>query len=399
MRCNTYSELRLLRKEAVSIRDTLHQSTHFVQKSAKDRMSEHQNIILIIDDEEVPQITLGALLEVIGGYQIETADNGPMGIQKARELFPDLILLDIMMPGMDGYEVCQQLRADPQLSEVPIFMITALDDKESRLQGLLAGADDFLSKPIDSLELKIRLNVLKQVDRYRHLLTERKKLQDALSEVSQKNTQLHFLSQRILTVQEEERRRLALELHDEVGQVLTGLKFILEQKDADTESLLAEARTVTADLLRRVREMSVDLRPTVLDDLGLFAALDWLFHRHTRQTGIVVHHNIDPFSERRFEKIIETTIFRVTQEALTNIARHAGVTEANVTLMIDADHLQLEISDSGIGFDITRLPEHTSSGISGMEERVTLAGGTFKIRSMPGEGTLITVDLDLLPME
>lgn len=355
--------------------------------------------ILVIDDEPSARIAIQAMLESAGGYDVVMAENGQDGLLKAKELFPDLILLDVMMPGMDGYEVCRQLRADEHLSEVPIFMVTALDDRDSRLQGLEAGADDFLAKPVDSLELKIRLNVLRQVGRYRHLLLEREKLNGALVELSQKNAQLHTLSQQILMVQENERRSLALELHDEIGQILTGLKLILEQKNVDMDNLLVEARSITSELLYRVRELSINLRPTVLDDFGLFAALDWLFHRFTQQTDIFIHHNVDPFSERRFDKAIETAVFRVTQEALTNIARHAHVKEANITLTIDQDHLQLSISDSGRGFDTRDVLEHTSNGISGMEERIALAGGTFSLQSTLGEGTSILVEFELKSME
>jgi len=360
-------------------------------------MNKHTSIILVIDDEPIARLTLSSLLEG-AGYHIEMAENGPEGIKKAKKLQPDVILLDVMMPGMDGYEVCRQLRADAQLAEVPIFMITALDDRNSRLAGLSAGADDFLTKPFDSLELDIRLNMLKRVDRYRHLLEEREKLNEALLQLSRKNVELRQLSQRLLIVQETERRNLALELHDEIGQIITGLKFVLTQDTEDIPALLAQARSITNDLFQRVHEMSLDLRPAVLDDFGL-AALAWLFKRFTTQTGIIVYHNVNPLSDLRFDKMIETIVFRVTQEALTNIARHAGVHEASVTLIAKPEHLQISISDSGRGFDQKTLLTGNSSGLSGMEERVTMAGGTFSLQSAPGEGTLIVVNFDLHPKE
>jgi signal transduction histidine kinase len=195
--------------------------------------------------------------------------------------------------------------------------------------------------------------------------------------------------------QENERRRLALELHDEVGQTITGLKLILEQASADPVSRMTQALGVTNELMRQVREISLELRPTVLDDFGLCAALDWLFKRFSNQTGVVIHHNVNPLSEQRFEKAIETAAFRVTQEALTNLARHAGVKEANVTLTIDPNSLILSISDAGKGFDLKKRPGVESSGVSGMAERVSLAGGYFNIQTTPGEGTLITVEFEL----
>jgi putative two-component system response regulator len=133
-------------------------------------------LILIIDDEPVARRTLAALLAA-SGYQLEFAVNGREGLQRARVLQPDAILLDVMMPEQDGFETCRQLRADATLSEVPILLITALDDRDSRLAGLAAGADDFLTKPFDSAELALRLRTITRLNRYRQLLTERMRFQ------------------------------------------------------------------------------------------------------------------------------------------------------------------------------------------------------------------------------
>ena len=312
-------------------------------------MNARTSIILVIDDEPIARLTLGALLEGTG-YHVEMANNGPEGLKMAKKLRPDVILLDVMMPGMDGYEVCRRLRADSKMAEVPIFMITALEDRNSRLAGLSAGADDFLSKPVDSLELEIRLNSLKRVDRYRHLLEERARLQETLSQLSRKNEQLRLLSKQVLMAQETERRRLALELHDEIGQIITGLKLVLAQQTNNIPAMLSEARSITNDLSQRVREMSLNLRPTVLDDFGLHAALDWFFKRFADQTGIVIYNNVNPMAELRYDKTIETAAFRVTQEALTNIARHSGVSEASVTITSNPKRLTIIISDEGVGF-------------------------------------------------
>lgn len=128
--------------------------------------------ILIIDDEPIIRNTLESLLAA-ADLELLFAENGKIGLAMAREFQPDAILLDVMMPEMDGYEVCRQIRATPALAEAPIIMITALDDRESRLTGLKAGADDFLTKPFDALELQIRIKNILRLNRYRHLLAER----------------------------------------------------------------------------------------------------------------------------------------------------------------------------------------------------------------------------------
>lgn len=129
-------------------------------------------MILIVDDEEIGRRMLRRLLES-EGYHVECAENGSAGIEKARTLIPDLILLDVVMPVIDGYEVCEILRRDPDLAEVPVIMLTSLDDSESRLRGLEAGADDFLSKPVKPEELRARARTVTRLNRYRRLRTER----------------------------------------------------------------------------------------------------------------------------------------------------------------------------------------------------------------------------------
>ncbi len=132
--------------------------------------------VLIIDDEPIARESLEALL--LGeNYDLHFAGSGAEGLRKAGALRPDAILLDVMMPGMDGFEVCQRLRADSELEQVAIIMITALDDRSSRLAGLRAGADEFLSKPFDSVELKTRLQTIARLGRYRRLLAERTRLE------------------------------------------------------------------------------------------------------------------------------------------------------------------------------------------------------------------------------
>lgn len=361
-------------------------------------MSEHIYTILIIDDEAVTRTTLAALLQK-PNYHVEMAEDGIRGFELAKQIKPDVILLDVMMPTMNGYDVCKHIRLDPQIGEVPIIMITALDDREAKLEGLVVGADDFLSKPFDRLELEIRLHTLHRVDRYRHLLDEREKLKEAMAELSTKNRQLQTLSQQVLAAQEGERRRMAVELHDEIGQLLTGLKLILERKDENSTNLLAEARAVAYELIQHVREMSLNLRPTALDDFGLSAALDGLFKRFTSQTKITIHHNVNPLDDHRFDRTIETTVFRVIQEALTNIARHADVREANMTLTITPTHLRVGIADAGKGFDIKSKDMSASIGLSGMLERVNMAGGFFTLQSTPGKGTFILIEFELKPAE
>jgi putative two-component system response regulator len=132
--------------------------------------------VLIVDDEYSGRETLQSVLEG-EGYNIIMAENGPQAITKAKAHLPDVILLDVMMPGMTGFEVCERIRSDPQVAEIPIIILTALDDRESLLTGLKSGADDFISKPFDRFELRARLIGITRLNRYHKLVDEREKLQ------------------------------------------------------------------------------------------------------------------------------------------------------------------------------------------------------------------------------
>src|SRR6266536_5405604 len=136
------------------------------------------SMVLIVDDEYIGRETLQSVLEG-EGYELEMAENGMQAIEKAKKLLPDVILLDVMMPGMTGFEVCQRIRNDPEIAEIPIIVLTALDDRESLLNALKAGADDFISKPFDRYELRARLLGITRLNRYQKLIQERAKLQEA----------------------------------------------------------------------------------------------------------------------------------------------------------------------------------------------------------------------------
>ena len=352
--------------------------------------------ILIVDDDAIVRESFGAHLENLDAL-LFFAENGTEALSKAAELLPDVILLDVMMPGMDGFEACRLLRASPTLAEVPILMITALDDRASLLLGLEAGADDFLGKPIDHIELRTRIQTILRLNRYRKLMEERIHYNQ---ELEAKNRQLRELSQHLANVQETERRFIAAELHDDIGQLLTGLKLMIEiatAQDGEAKRKTLElAKKSVSELSARVRNLSLDLRPAMLDDFGLFSALEWLFERFTKQTGVLVQHNFNFMEERRFPKQIETAAFRIIQESLTNVARHAEVKNVDVNIFVNG-RLDVEIRDQGRGFDPANLNSvsRQTGGISGMRERVSWLGGSLSVISSSGAGTTILASFTL----
>ena len=223
-------------------------------------------------------------------------------------------------------------------------------------------------------------------------ITERKQMEEALR---RSENHMALLSRRLLEVQEAERQYVARELHDEIGQCLTGLKLGLETalrlRERESRKVLLQLVEQADSLISKSRELSLDLRPAMLDDMGLLPALLFHFERFTERFGVRMrfeHRGI----EGRFHPCLETAVFRIVQETLTNVARHAQVEEAMVTIMADEDGLTVQVKDEGVGFDLDKaLASGKAVGLSGIHERAILLGGQCDIESAPGTGAQVRV--------
>jgi putative two-component system response regulator len=211
------------------------------------------SLVLIVDDEYIGRETLQSVLEG-EGYELEMAENGFQAIEKAKQLLPDVILLDVMMPGMTGFEVCQRIRSDPQIAEIPIIILTALDDRESLLNALKAGADDFISKPFDRYELRARLLGITRLNRYQKLLQERAKLREA-------NTQL-------------------LNAYE---ATIEGLSHALDLRDRETEGHSRRVTELTVKLAQALNMSDEEIthirRGALLHDMGKIGVPDSILHK------------------------------------------------------------------------------------------------------------------------
>jgi signal transduction histidine kinase len=242
------------------------------------------------------------------------------------------------------------------------------------------------------------------VDSVRHITRENERLFQRLIEGERR---FRGLAKAVWKVQEDERRRLARELHDGLGQTLTALTNQLEHlqrkldggDSGELAARLADSVEMARLALNESRELSRLLRPPVLDDLGLPAALSWLARTLEQRTGLRVELTLDGLEER-LDPDLETLVFRLVQEALTNVLRHAGVLHATVAVSRTGGLLTLQVADRGQGFDAgTTLagPEAvTGSGLRGMRDRLELFGGRLELTSAPGEGTLVSAAVPLL---
>ena len=231
-------------------------------------------------------------------------------------------------------------------------------------------------------------------------ISERKR---ATEELSASRERLELLSRQLIAAQETERRHLARELHDEIGQALTSIKLnlnALQQATMSSEatSLIHNSIDVVDQTLQQVRNLALDLRPSMLDDIGLVAALNWCLDRQSQRGGFAPHFVVDP-SVCGASQEIETACFRIAQESLTNIARHAKARNVRVELRQLESELELFIQDDGIGFDVpaarNRASHGASIGLLGMSERTQLLGGHFEIESIPSQGTTIHARIPL----
>ncbi len=222
-------------------------------------------------------------------------------------------------------------------------------------------------------------------------------------QVKRDRTRLQTLSNQLLEAQETERRFLAHELHDEIGQALTAVKLNLHRLDRlsanpQVDAPLQDCLAIVDGALQQVRNLSLDLRPSMLDDLGLVPALRWYINRHADRSGLAETLVCETIPQG-LPTSTETACFRIVQEALTNVARHAQATAVTVTVEQIDQALHLTIEDDGLGFDVAALgrakTDGTSLGLLGMEERGKLIGGHLAIASSPGQGTCIHLQVPL----
>jgi PAS domain S-box-containing protein len=232
-------------------------------------------------------------------------------------------------------------------------------------------------------------------------ITELKQTEEALRASRE---QMRALAGRLQAVREEERTNIAREIHDELGGALTSLKIDFSlltksalkiENEAVRTSLLAGMDSMVKFIdatIHTVRRISMELRPGVLDDLGLVAALEWQLKDFEKRTGIRSEF-IVPEEEISFDAELSTVLFRIFQEALTNVARHSGATEVRVRLRMDADSPTLEVEDNGKGIEKEKILSSKSLGLLGMRERAQMFGGRITVTGTPGIGTTVTVEI------
>jgi signal transduction histidine kinase len=344
-------------------------------------MNGRKGRILVVDDEELNRILLSTNLQE-SGYTVETAEDGQQALRMLRAKPFDAVLLDLLMPRMDGYDVLAEMKQDTGLRRTPIIVISSTDEMDSIVRCIEMGATDYLTKPFDPVLLHARIRgSLASLHEERMAV-----LREQFAQVT--------------AAQEEERQRIARELHDGLVPVLASLNIRLHTVGkhlarenhplaGEIDELADQAQASSRDIRRLIH----DLRPVALDELGLVPALREHLAHCQREHGVAFGLAADV--AERLPASVETALFRIVQEAVNNILRHAQAQQVSVTLVRKADRVELRVVDDGLGFD-TQLPRSGRHvGLWSMRERVEQLGGQFEVRSIPGQGTTLTAVVPL----
>jgi signal transduction histidine kinase len=344
-------------------------------------MSAGEGRILVVDDERLNRVLLSTNLQE-SGYAVETAEDGEQALQMLREQPFDAVLLDLIMPRMDGYQVLAEMKRDVGLRRIPVMVISSMDQMDSIVRCIEMGATDYLTKPFDPVLLHARIRAtLASMHEERMAV-----LREQFAQVS--------------AAQEEERQRIARELHDGLGPALASLNIrlrtarkLLERDAHPVADEIEELAEQTQACFRDIRRLIHDLRPVALDELGLVPALREHLARCEQEHGLVVEFAAG--EGQRLPASVETALFRIVQESVNNVLRHAQAQHVQVILVRDTDHVKLRVVDDGQGFD-TLLPRSGRHvGLWSMHERVEQLGGQFEVHSAPGQGTIVTTVVPL----
>ena len=357
--------------------------------------------ILIVDDDVASLAVMREIL-VSQGARLVTATSGEEALRKVLDDDFAAILMDVRMPGIDGFTTASMIRERKRSRYTPIIFVTAhAEDLTTMFKGYRAGAVDFIVKPVIPDVLRSKLSVfvgLHDMNRMLNAELAERALTEQRLRTSEEN--LRALAGHLQSVREEERIHIAREIHDELGQALTGLKFDLasfakgfDGDDARARQEKQQALSLAIDrIINSVRRIASGLRPEVLDEIGLAAAFEWQAREFQRRTGIRCHVAIaaqfaDPDKDR------STALFRIFQELLTNVARHANATRVNVALGEGESALALCVEDNGRGIREDEIESPRSLGFLGLRERVLAFGGSIEVKGDAGKGTKVCVSI------
>lgn len=349
-------------------------------------MSSNEKVnVLMVDDQPGKLLSYEAILGELGENLIK-ATSGREALEQLLKTDVAVVLMDVSMPELDGFELADMIREHPRFRHTAIIFVSAVHLTDlDRLKGYQRGAVDYLAVPVVPELLRAKVSVFAELHRRARQL-------EGL------NDELRRLSGRLMTLQDEERRRIARELHDSIGQELVAAKMfvdgLLEPKQTlSDQQPAAEASRILDRAIQQVRSMSHLLYPPMLDEVGLLSALQWYVEGLTKRSGIEASLEVRPSNFPRLSPDLETAIFRIIQEALTNVFRHSGARQAWVSLTQQDGTVTVKVRDDGHGIaePIALLrPGSIGMGLGGLRQRTQEFRGELRLTNL-SPGTLVEV--------
>jgi len=346
--------------------------------------------ILMVDDQPAKLLSYEVMLEELGENLLK-ATSGREALELLLKTDVAVVLMDVSMPELDGFQLAEMIREHPRFQKTAIIFISAVHLTDlDRLKGYQRGAVDYISVPVIPDLLRAKVSVFAELHR-------------KARQLELLNIELRRLSHSLMTAQDEERRRIARELHDGLGQDLTAAKMMLgslvqpnQLKDSRDGKTVTEVLTMMESAIEQVRTLSHLLHPPLLDEMGLLSALRWYTDGFAKRSGVVT--TLDAAKDfPRLEPELEMAIFKIVQESLTNVFRHAEAKQAVVQLEERAGSVYVAIVDNGKGIGNGSDELHPNSygiGVMGIKQRAEEFDGKLALRNT-GSGTLVEVQIPL----
>ncbi len=361
----------------------------------------HKPKILIAEDAQTLESCRNILAKL--DVDIATAQTEQEILGYVSEVEFAVILLNVRLRSMDGFATARAIRGCERSRHTPVLFLTdTYDDTVSSFRGYEVGGVDYLLKPLVPEILRSKISVFVDLYRYNAELSreilERKSIEDDLLK---SEARLREFAAHIQSVREEERTNIAREIHDELGQALTGLRMDLSwlekrlpgQPNEAGEKVKAMFQLIDTTI-QSVRKISSDLRPQVLDDVGLLGTLKWQAREFQARTGIRCKVEVSG-DECAMAPERSTAVFRIFQEVMTNVMRHAKATRVEIKLHFDEGRLVLQIADNGQGIAPADIQNPKSLGLLGIRERTMILGGSVEIDGIAHKGTSVRLSVPM----
>lgn len=328
------------------------------------------------------------------GFEVLVATSGPDALRKAwSQPVPDLILLDIVMPSMDGFEVCRHLKTNPVSQSIPVIFISAIGVTEQKLEAFRAGAVDYINKPFHCEEVVARVESHLQLVTIKELQQKIVERQFAVEALKSSQAKLAALTAELGLTEERERRRIALALHDKVVQDLALGKLKLDQAIKKgllpASSAIVDLQELLADSMTQLRHLCSDLSPRLLYDVGLKEAVESLGERLSQEFGFSF--SVTGDDAIRLQEGLQVTLFQIVRELLINVVKHAEASTVTVQISLLGGLVGVEVADDGVGFEFTPCQE--GFGLANIRQRVSFLDGTFHTFTATGRGTRVVIEI------